>query len=124
MISLDHIESYYKGVNKMATTKEYIEYVCEQISNLGDIQYKKMFGEYMVYVNNKPIITVCDNIAYIKEKEEISEFMKEAEKGFPYNGAKEHYILDIDNKELTSKVILKLEKITPLPKPRKKKNSN
>ena len=35
----------------MATTNEYIEYVCEQIQGVGEIRYQKMFGEYMVYVN-------------------------------------------------------------------------
>ena len=105
----------------MATTTEYIEYVCEQISGVGDIRYKKMFGEYMVYVNNKPIITVCDNTAFVKIVDAIAELMKNAEKGFPYNGAKENYILDIDNSDFAKKVVSELEKVTPLPKPRKKK---
>lgn len=104
----------------MATTQEFIEYVCEQISGVGEIRYKKMFGEYMVYINNKPIIIVCENIAYVKEKEEIAELMKDADKGLPYKGAKEHYVLDIDNSEISKQVVSKLEEITPLPKPRKK----
>ena len=79
-----------------------------------------MFGEYMVYVNNKPVIIVCDNMVYVKQVEEIFEFMKEAEKGFPYKGAKEHYVLDIDNSELSRKVVTVLEKVTPLPKLSKK----
>ena len=41
----------------MATTNEYIEYVCEQIKDIGEVRYKKMFGEYMVYINDKPVIT-------------------------------------------------------------------
>ncbi|MCI8291140.1 MAG: transcriptional regulator, partial [Clostridia bacterium] len=45
----------------MATTNEYIEYVCEQIRGIGDVRYKKMFGEFMVYVNDKPVIIVCNN---------------------------------------------------------------
>lgn len=104
----------------MATTKDYIEYVCEQISGIGDIRYKKMFGEYMVYVNNKPVMIVCDNIAYVKELDNISEIMKDASKGFPYNGAKKHYILDIDNADFSKSVILEIEKVTKVPKPRKK----
>lgn len=104
----------------MATTQDYIEYVCEQIPNIGIIRYKKMFGEYMVYINDKPILIVCNNTVYIKQREEIDELMKDAEQGYPYKGAKEHYILDIDNKELSEKVISILEPITPLPKPKKK----
>lgn len=105
----------------MATTQEYIEYVCEQISDIGEIRYKKMFGEYMVYVNNKPILLVCDSIVYVKELDVISDLMCDANRGIPYKGAKEHYILDIDNISLSKDVIMELEKVTPIPKPRKKK---
>lgn len=104
----------------MATTLDYIEYVCEQIEGIGEIRYKKMFGEYMVYVNNKPVITVCDNNVFVKKLDCIEEIMKEAETGYPYKGAKEHYILDIDNKEFCKKVVTEIEKVTPVPKPRKK----
>lgn len=105
----------------MATTQEYIEYVCEQIEGIGEIRYKKMFGEYMVYVNNKPILLVCDGIVYVKKLDVIYDLMKEADVGIPYKSAKEHYILDIDNKGLSRKVLIELEKVTPIPKPRKKK---
>ncbi len=99
----------------MATTKEYIEFVCEQIHGDYSVRYKKMFGEYMVYANDKPILLVCDNMVYVKELKEISLLMKNSDRGIPYNGAKEHYILDIEDKELTAKVMKILEEITPLP---------
>ncbi len=105
----------------MATTNEYIEYVCEQIRGIGEIRYKKMFGEYMVYVNDKPVIIVCDNNAFVKKLDCIEEMMVDSETGYPYNGAKEHYILDIDNSDFCKKVIMEIEKVTPVPKPRKKK---
>ena len=105
----------------MATSVDFIEYVCEQIAGVGEIRYKKMFGEYMVYVNNKPILLVCDDTVFIKMLDALAEEMKEADTANPYKGAKEHYILDIDNKELSRKVIEILEPITKVPKPRKKK---
>ncbi len=105
----------------MATTNEYIEYVCEQIKGIGEIRYKKMFGEFMVYVNDKPVIIVCDNVPFVKKLDCIEEMMKQAEVGFPYNGAKEHYVLDIDNPDFCKMVVSEVEKVTPLPKPRKKK---
>ena len=40
----------------MSTSADYIKFVCDQIKDFGDIRYKKMFGEYMVYINNKPIL--------------------------------------------------------------------
>lgn len=105
----------------MATTNEYIEYVCEQINGIGAIRYKKMFGEFMVYVNDKPVIIVCDNNAFVKKLECIEQMMKDAKLGYPYKGAKEHYILDIDNSELCKSVVSKIEEVTPVPKLKKKK---
>lgn len=105
----------------MATTIDFIEYVCEQINGVGAVRYKKMFGEYMVYVNEKPILLVCDNTVYVKILDCISEKMKDAEKGFPYDGAKEHYILDIDNSEFNKEVIALLERVIPFPKPKRNK---
>ena len=106
----------------MSTTNEYIEYVCEQINGVGDITYKKMFGEFMVYVNAKPVIIVCDNNVFVKKLDCIEKMMKDAQIGYPYKGAKEHYILDIDNSDLCKSVVIELEKAIPIPKPRKSKS--
>ena len=107
----------------MATTVDFIEYVCGQIEGAGAVRHKKMFGEYMVYVNDKPVLLVCDNTVFVKILPCLDALMQDAEKGHPYNGAKEHYILDIDNAELSLAVAAALEPVTPLPKPRKKKGS-
>lgn len=105
----------------MSTTQDFIEYVCEQIRGVGLIRHRKMFGEYMVYVNEKPILLVCDNIVFVKELECIEDLMRDAERGFPYEGAKEHYILDIDDAEFSKEIIRSLEPVTSVPKPKKKK---
>ena len=105
----------------MATTTDFVAYVCEQIQGAGAIRYQKMFGEYMVYVNEKPLLLVCDNTVFVKEREELAGIMARAERGFPYEGAKEHYILDIDDSDFSREVVAVLEPITPFPKPRKKK---
>lgn len=105
----------------MATNQEFIGFVCEQIADIGAVRSKKMFGEYMVYVNDKPILLVCDNTVYVKMLDCIKNEMADAEIGEPYSGAKPHYILDIDDAELSKQIIKILEPVTPLPKPRKKK---
>lgn len=105
----------------MATTLDFIEFVCEQLSGIGTITYKKMFGEYMVYVNEKPVVIVCDNTAYVKQLECIQDLMQSSETGFPYKGAKEHYILDIDNQDICKKVVTLVEQVTKVPQKRKKK---
>lgn len=105
----------------MATTTNYIEFVCEQIAGVGAVRYRKMFGEYMVYVNDKPLLLVCDNTVFVKMQPELADVMAGAETGLPYDGSKEHYILDIEDRAKTMAVIEILEPITPLPKQRKKK---
>lgn len=105
----------------MATSVEFIEYVCEQIREVGNVRYKKMFGEYMVYVNDKPVLLVCDDTVYVKMLDIVADDLADAQRGLPYEGTKEHYILDIDDSDLAVKVVEKLEKVVPIPKPRKKK---
>ncbi|QHI71656.1 TfoX/Sxy family protein [Aminipila terrae] len=105
----------------MATSVDFVEYICEQIAGVGAVRYRKMFGEYMVYINDKPILLVCDNTVFVKILDCISEQMKDAERDFPYEGAKEHYVLDIDNAEFSKEIIRLLEPVIPVPKPKKKK---
>ena len=66
-------------------------------------------------------LLVCDCTVFVKYLEALAGLMGDADKRHPYDGAKEHYILDIENPELTRQVIIELEKATLVPKPRKKK---
>jgi len=104
----------------MATSEDYIEFVCEQLEGAGAVRRRKMFGEYMVYVNDKPLLLVCDNTVFVKMLPELAETLSGAETALPYEGGKPHYILDIENRELVRTVIGILEPITPLPKPKKR----
>ena len=109
----------------MATTHDYIEFVCDQVCGAGipveSVRHKKMFGEYMVYVNCQPVLLVCGKTVFVKQLDCIADLMANADRGHPYGGAKEHYILEIENSELAGSGIAELEKVTPVPKPRKKK---
>lgn len=104
----------------MATDLSYIQFVIEQLRG-EEATYKKMFGEYMVYVEGKPVFTVCDNTVFVKKYAEIEHLMANADVGFPYEGAKEHYVMDVENAELTEKVVAILKEIVPVPKKRVKK---
>lgn len=103
----------------MSTTVDFIEYVCKQIEGIGVVRYRKMFGEYMVYVNDKPVLIVCDNTVYVKKLPELEDLLANAELGYPYKGAKEHYILEIENADLSRQVVAIAETIIPLLKPKK-----
>lgn len=105
----------------MSTSVSYIQFVCDQLQDFLAVRWRKMFGEYMVYVNDKPVLLVCDDTVFVKILPELEPLMQRAERGLPYPGAKEHYILDIENRELTRAVVEVLERVTPPPKPRRKK---
>lgn len=104
----------------MATDLSYIQFVVEQLRG-EEAAYKKMFGEYMVYVDGKPVFTVCDNTVFVKEVKELEEILADADRGYPYDGAKEHYVLDIENAELVEKVVSVLKQVIPVPKKKAKK---
>ena len=99
---------------------DFIEFVSSQIVAAGTVRCRKMFGDYMVYVDEKPVIIVCDNIPYVKEHEAIKSMMESAERGFPYEGAKEHYVLDVSRSDFAVKVVKVLAEVLPYPKSRKK----
>ena len=105
----------------MASDREFVDFVADQISDVGVVTSKKMFGEYLIYVNQKPIVLVCDNTAFVKTMDCVRPLLETAEKGFPYEGAKEHYIVDVDNRELITAVVRELEKVIPIPKKKQKK---
>ncbi len=105
----------------MACTIEFIDFLCSQLEGVGVIRTRKMFGDYCIYVDEKPVILACDNIAYIKKHTAIEEMMQDAEVGFPYDGAKEHFILNIEHKEHATAVVSTLLPHVPYPKSKKKK---
>jgi len=104
----------------VSTSAAFIEYLYDQIKDAGNVRYRKMFGEYMVYLNEKPLLLVCDNTVFVKKLECVQELLKDAETGTPYRNAKEHYILDFENPELTEKVLTALDQTVPIPPTKKK----
>jgi len=96
----------------MASDIDFVGYVMSQMSGVGIISQKRVFGEYMIYVNQKPMVLVCDNEVYVRKLDCLKEFLGTGETGYPYDGAKEHYKLDADNSEMLKKIVLVLEKIT------------
>ena len=81
----------------MASSPEFVNYVCEQLEGAGAIRFRKMFGEYTVYVNDKPVVMICDDTVYMKQPPCLAQLLAERPTGAPYQGAKEHYILDPDD---------------------------
>ena len=104
----------------MATEAGFIAYLCDQLEGLGTIRSRKMFGEYMVYCNDKPVLIVCDDRPMVKMLTILEPLLKDRPTAPPYEGAKDHYILDPDDRETLREAVRLAEEVTPLPKKRRK----
>ncbi len=105
----------------MATTRNYLDFVCTQLEGIWGIDYRRMFGEYQIYVNDKPVLLVCDNTVFVKNHPALAHLLAEASEGLPYPGAKPQKILDVENRALTAQVLEILERVTPVSKRRVQK---
>ncbi len=84
----------------MASTKEYLDFVLEQLSLLDDITCKAMMGEYIIYYHGKIIGGIYDNRFLVKNVKSAREKMPEAALELPYEGAKEMLLVDdVENRE-------------------------
>lgn len=89
----------------MASSKEYLEYVLEQLSELDGISYRAMMGEYIIYYRNKIIGGIYDDRFLVKPVKSAISLMPNAHYELPYEGAKEMLAVDdIDNKEFLAKL--------------------
>ena len=87
-------------------TSEYIDFVCSQLKGAGDIIMKKqMSDDWCIYINGKPIILAFDNLSYVRMSPAIDNMMASAWTGYPYDGAKEHYVLDIEHRDKAMEVV-------------------
>lgn len=85
----------------MATGKEYFEFIKEQLSGIGDVSYRAMMGEYIVYYKGKVIGGIYDDRFLVKPTKSAQELLPDASLELPYEGAKEMLSVDeIDNKDL------------------------
>ena len=104
----------------MASSKEYLDFVLEQLSELDDISYKAMMGEYIIYYRGKIVGGVYDDRFLVKHVKTAKNMMPEAELELPYEGAKEMLLVDnIENKEFLKELLEGM--YGELPAPKKKK---
>ena len=104
----------------MPCTADFIEFACSALAPLGEVRSRKMMGDYVIYLNDKCVITACDNMAFVKKLPCIADLMADAECGCPYEGAKEAYILDFQDRQKVLIVIEMLWEDLPFPKSRRK----
>ena len=110
------------GENIMASSKEYLDFILEQLSELNDITHKAMMGEYIIYYRGKIIGGVYDDRFLVKPVKSAIKLMPNAEYELPYDGAKEMLLVDeLDNKEFLVELFNAMYEELPTPKVKKKK---
>ena len=103
----------------MASSKEYLEYVLEQLSSLDDITYKAMMGGYIIYYQGKIVGGIYDDRFLLKLTKSAMTMMPEASLELPYEGAKEMLLVDdIDNRDFLHELFNAM--VDELPAPKKK----
>ena len=90
----------------MASSKEYLDFVLEQLSGLEDITHRAMMGEYIIYYRGKVIGGIYDDRFLVKNIKAAADMMPEAALELPYEGAKEMLLVDdIENKEFLAELL-------------------
>ena len=105
----------------MATKKEYLEFILGQLSELEDVSYRAMMGEYILYYREKVIGGIYDNRFLVKPVKAAVTMMPDAELELPYEGAKEMlFVDDVENREFLYELLEAMYDELPAPKKRKK----
>ena len=103
----------------MASSKEYLDYVLEQLSELDEITYRAMMGEYIIYYRTKVIGGIYDDRFLVKNIKSAAKKMPDATLELPYEGAKEMLLVeDIDNRDFLHELFNAM--VDELPAPKKK----
>ena len=104
----------------MASSKEYLDFVLEQLSELDEITHKAMMGEYILYYRGKIVGGIYDDRFLVKPTKSAIAMMPDASMELPYEGTKEMLLVDdIDNKEFLSKLLETMYEELPAPKKKK-----
>lgn len=105
----------------MATSKEYLSFVLDQMSGLPEISHRAMMGEYVIYYRGKVIGGIYDDRLLLKPTKAAEEIMPDAEHEIPYEGAKEMLLVDVDDRERLTRLIEAMYFELPEPAKRRKK---
>ncbi len=106
----------------MPSSKGYLEFVLEQLSDLEDVSYRAMMGEYIIYYRGKIVGGIYDDRLLVKPTKSAVSYMPKAVYELPYDGAKEMLLAeDVDNKEFLTGLFRAMYDELPAPKPKKKK---
>ena len=105
----------------MASSKEYLDFILEQLSELEEMSYRPMMGEYILYYRGKIIGGVYDNRLLLKPVKVVMDQLRQNRLERPYEGAKEMILLeDLEDKSFLARLIKDMYEVLPAPKVKKK----
>ncbi len=101
----------------MASSKEYLDFILEQLSELNDVSYRAMMGEFIIYYRGKIVGGIYDDRFLVKPTKSAVAMMPNADMEPPYDGAKEMLLVDdVDNKEFLKELLEAMYLELPAPK--------
>ena len=104
----------------MASSKEYLDFILEQLSELNDVSYRAMMGEFIIYYRGKIVGGIYDDRFLVKPTKSAVTMMPNADMELPYEGAKEMLLVDdMDNKEFLRELLEAMYEELPAPKKKK-----
>ena len=104
----------------MASSKEYLDFILEQLSGLDGITYRAMMGEYIIYMRGRIVGGIYDDRFLVKSTESSMAMMPDADREHPYEGAKEMLLVDnVDSRSFLTELLEAM--FEELPEPRRKK---
>lgn len=105
----------------MASDKEFVNFILDQIYNAGEVTAKSMFGEYGIFSDGKIFGLICDNKLFIKPTKAGREYITDLEEAPPYPGAKNSFFIEdkIHDRDWLSQLVRIT--VAELPEPKKKK---
>ena len=105
----------------MASSKDYLEFIMEQLSAAGDVSYRAMMGEYVIYYQGKPVGGIYDDRFLIKPTKSAKNMMPYAPMETPYEGAKQMLLVDsVDSRAFLCSLVEAVCAELPEPKARKR----
>ena len=104
----------------MASRIEFVNYIVDQLSILGDVSYRPMMGEYLIYVKGKYVVGICDDKMYLKPTKKVEALLKEIVMEPMYDGAKPSFLInDVDDREYLIEIVRVTYEELPIPKKKK-----
>ena len=105
----------------MASSKEYLDFILDQLSGLDEISCRAMMGEYIVYYRGRIVGGIYDDRFLVKPTKSAVSMMPDADKELPYEGAKEMLLEDnVENREFLQELLNAMYDELPAPKKKKK----